>query len=210
MSMNQKNTRPCNVFLESRGCLLTEHGFIADSGCVRYTQNNDVVLYHYTYSEHLDEILHDGLKAQLPIVMADDIPNLQGRYLIEAFLEPLPKWITNSRYFGNLGLELMRAYVGNILLQIMLPNSFFDDIYVADAAHIFECKYQIRRGKSALKLGYDCRTGQEVCRAEANSYIPITNYQKGHIAPNVKITRHGVGIAVPSEYITVCDTQPLA
>ena len=209
MSM-KKITRPCDVFLQSRGCLLGKYGFIADPGYVRYNLNNNVVLYHYTRLEHLEKVLVSGLKAQLPVVMADDIPNLCGRYLVEAFLEPLPQWITNSPYFGNLGLELMSAYVGSILLQITLPTTFFDELYVADAAHNFECKHQIRRGRSALKLEYDCHTGREVCRAEVNSYIPLTSYQGGHLAPNAKITRHGVGIAVPSPYITVCDTQPLA
>lgn len=208
--MSQKITRPGEVFLESRGCLLGEHGFLADPGYVRYTSNNHVLLYHYTHLEHLDKILHNGLKAQLPVVMAKDIPNLRGRYLVEAFLEPLPQWITNSPYFGNLGLKLMSAYVGNILLQITLPTTFFNDLYVADAAHNFECKYQTRRGASALKLGYDCQTGKEVCKAETNSYIPITNYQGGHVAPNVKITQHGSGIAVAPQYITVCNMQPLA
>lgn len=208
--MNQKITRPCEVFLESRGCLLREHGFIADPGYVRYTPNNHVVLYHYTRLEHLDKVLCSGLRARLPVVMAEDIPNLCGRYLVEAFLEPLPQWITSSPYFGNLGLELMNAYVGNILLQITLPTTFFDELYVADAAHNFECKHQIRCGQSALKLGYDCKTGREVCRAETNSYIPITSYQGDHVAPNAKITRHGAGIAVPPQYISVCNVQPLA
>lgn len=203
-------TRLCNVFLESRGCLLGEHGFIADPGYVRYAPNNNVVLYHYTRLEHLDRVLCSGLRAQLPVVMTENIPNLHGRYLVEAFLEPLPQWITNSPYFGNLGLELMNAYVGNILLQITLPTTFFDELYVADAAHNFECKYQIRRSNSALKLGYDCNTGREVCRAETNSYIPIASYRGGHVAPNAKITRQGAGIAVPSRYIKVCETQPLA
>lgn len=211
MSINEKITRPCDIFLQSHGRLLGKHGFVADPGYVRYTGNGDVMLYHYTHLENLDKVLREGLRAQLQIVMADDIPNLCGRYLVEAFLEPLPQWVTNSPYFGNLGLELMRAYVGNILLQITLPTAFSDvDVYVADAAHNFECKHQSRRGQSALKLGYNCQIGQEVCRAEANSYIPLSNYQGGHVAPNVKITRHGAGIAVPSCYISVCDTQPLA
>jgi hypothetical protein len=167
------------------------------------------VLYHYTRSKHLDTILLNGLKAQLPIVLAEAIPNLCGRYLVEAFLEPLPQWITNSPYCGNLGLELMRAYVGNILLQITLPSTFAD-IYVADAAHNFECKHQSRHNQSALKLGYDCQIGEEVCQAEVNSYIPLSTYQGGHIAPNVKITRQGSGIAVPPRYIKISDKQPLA
>jgi hypothetical protein len=207
--MNEKTTRPGEVFLRSPGHLLGEYGFIADPGNIQYTSNGDVVLYHYTRSERLNKVLHDGLRAQLPIVSADNVPALCGRYLVEALLEPLPKWLTNSPYFGNLGLELMRAHVGNILLQITLPSAF-SDIYVADSAHNFECKYQNRRGQSVLKLGYDCQTGQEVCQAEVNSYIPLGSYRGGHVAPNAKITRQGAGIAVPPQYISVCDRQPLA
>ena len=206
----KQNTRPCDVFLQSRGCLLGDRGFFADPGYARYTPNNNVLLYHYTHQKHLDRVLSSGLRAQIPVVMADDILNLRGRYLVEAFLEPLPQWITNSPYFGNLGLELMKAHVGNILLQITLPNSFLNELYVADAAHNFECKHQTKRGSSALKLGYDCQTGREVCLAETNSYIPLTNYSGGHVAPNAKITRHGAGIAVSPQYISVCDVQPLA
>ena len=89
--MNQKIARPYKVFLKSRGCLLGEHGFTADPGYARYTSDNNVVLYHYTRLEHLDRVLRSGLKAQLPVVMAEDIPDLCGRYLVEAFLEPLPQ-----------------------------------------------------------------------------------------------------------------------
>lgn len=209
--MNEEITRPCEVFLRSRGCLLEEHGFVADPGCVQYTVNGNILLYHYTRSEHLDKVLLEGLKAQLQIVLADDIPNLRERYLVEAFLEPLPQWIADSPYFKNLGLELMHKYVGNVLLEITLPLAVSDvDVYVADAAHNFECKYQNSRGQFALRLGYDCQTGQEVCQAEVNSYIPLISYRGGHVAPNVKITRQGAGIAVLPQYIKVCDRQPLA
>lgn len=209
--MDKKNLRPCDIFLQSRGCLLGKHGFVADPGCVHYTSNREVVLYHYTRPEHLERVLHDGLRAQLPVVLADDVPFLRGHYLVEAFLDPLPMWIVNSPYFDDLGLELMRTYVGNVLLQITLPPDLLAvlDIYVADTAHNFECKYQRWRGQSVLKLGYDCQTGKEVCQAEVNSYIPLSNYQGGHVAPGVKITRSGEGIVVPSQYIAVCDRQPL-
>jgi hypothetical protein len=207
--MNERIMRPCDVFLRSQGHLLGEHGFVADPGCVQYTVNEEILLYHYTRSEHLNKVLMDGLQARLPIVLADENPNLRNRYLVEAFLEPLPQWLTNSPYFGNLGLEFMQAYVGNILLEITLPLVVGLDVYVADAAHSFECKHQNRRGRSVLRLGYDCRSGQEVCQAEVNSYIPVSSYRGGHIAPNVKITRQGAGIAVLPQYIAICDRQPL-
>jgi hypothetical protein len=206
--MDEKIMRPCDVFLRSQGHLLGEYGFVADPGCVQYTVNEEIVLYHYTRPEHLNKVLVDGLQARLPVVLADEIPNLCNRYLVEVFLEPLPQWLTSSPYFGNLGLEFMQTYVGNILLEITLPL-MDSEVYVADAAHIFECKHQNRRGRSALRLGYDCRSVQEVCQAEVNSYIPVSSYQGGHIAPNVKITRQGAGIAVLPQYIAVCDRQPL-
>jgi hypothetical protein len=76
-------------------------------------------------------------------------------------------------------------------------------------AHNFDCKYQGERGHAALGLGYDCRTGHEVMRAEVNSYIPIEQYRGGHLLPNVKATRLGAGIAIPSEYLAACEFQPL-
>ncbi|MCU0532770.1 MAG: hypothetical protein MUD14_02605 [Hydrococcus sp. Prado102] len=215
--MDETTARPCDIFLrsplalppgQSHHCLLAEHSFIADPGRVQYAENGDVVLYHYTRLEFLDAVLLNGLRARLPVVLSDNIPSLQKHYLVEAFLEPLPQWITNSPYFGSLGLELMRAHVGNILLEITLPLSF-PGLYVADAAHNFECKYHNKYGQPALNLGYDCRNGREACQAEVNSYIPLTQYRGGHVAPNAKITRFGEGIAVPPRYITVCDVQPL-
>ena len=207
--MRNQFQRPCDVFLDSPGCLLGDHGFMADPGHVQYGHNiNSVKLYHYTHHRYLDRIMRDGLKAQLPVVMVDELPGLHGLHVVEALLEPLPQWMTNSPYFGNLGLELMRAYVGNVLLQITLPADV-PGVYVADAAHNFECKHQKRRGSSALMLGYHCRTGHEVCQAEVNSYIPLENNNGGHVAPNAKITWNGVGVAVPAKYIEICDTQPL-
>ena len=64
--MNEEIARPCDVFLQSRGCLLEEHGFVADPGEVQQTVNGDIVLYHYTRPEYLDQVLRDGLQAQLP------------------------------------------------------------------------------------------------------------------------------------------------
>ena len=72
-----------------------------------------------------------------------------------------------------------------------------------------DCKYQNERGQPALNLGYDCRTGHEVTLAEANSYIPIDEYQGGHVLPNVKATRLGEGMVVPRECVAICDVQPL-
>ena len=51
--------------------------------------------------------------------------------------------------------------------------------------------------------------GREVVRAETNSYVPAAEYHGGHLAPEVKATRRGQGIVVPSKHIEVCDVQPL-
>jgi hypothetical protein len=202
--------RPCDVFLQQQGLLLGEHGFVPDPGRVEHTQDFKLVFYHYSRSEALSSIFApgSGLLAQLPVVSDKPGPHFEGYFLIEGLLEPLPLWLTESPYFGNLGLEMIRTYVGNVLLRIELPEDF-PNLYVADAAHNFECKHILRRGKPALNLNYDCNTGREVCTAEVNSYIPLTQYRGGHVAPNVKALRQGEGIVIPQEFISISTVQPL-
>ncbi|MBI1256827.1 MAG: hypothetical protein GC204_05105 [Chloroflexi bacterium] len=202
--------RACDIFMERQGVFLGEHGFISDPGQVERTASGAIVVYHYTRTERLQQIFAEGsgLWARLPIVSTEFRPEFEGYHLVEALLEPLPRWITNSPYFGDFGLELMRGYVGNILLRIEVPMDF-PGLYIVDAAHNFECKHVINRGKPVLNLGYDCRTGHEVCRAEINSYMPLTQYQGGYVAPNVRIIRYGQGIAIPKQYVSICAVQPL-
>lgn len=202
-------SRPCEPFLQERGHLLGDHGFLADPSRVEYSAEGNIVFYHYTHRQHLDAILAPGrgLHARLPVVHCDVAPEFVGCYLVEGLLEPVPTWLRQSPYFGDLGLEMMRAYVGDTLLCIEVPATF-PGLYVADAAHNFDCKHQDRRGRSALGLGYDCRTGEEVCRAEIYSYVPLPQYQGGHVAPNVKVVRQGEGIAVPSVCISLAIIQP--
>ncbi len=192
-----------------RGLFLGRLGYLPDPGRVARRNNGSIVLYHYTRPERLDQILREGsgLWARLPVVNDGTQPEFDGCHLVEAFLEPLPRWVTTCPYFGDLALEMMRSYVGDLLLCIELPEDF-PGLYVADYAHNLECKHVTRRGRAVLNLGYDCRTGHQVCRADVNSYVPLDVYEGGHIAPNVKIVRHSEGIAVPSEYITVCELQP--
>jgi len=201
--------RQCDLFLKQRFALLGQNGYEADKTTVEHTPHGWSVFYHYTREHHLKHILESGgLYARLPVVGAEHIPDLEGRYLVEGFLQPLPEWMMNSKYFGDFSINMLRQYVGDFLLQITVPGDF-PGLYVAEMAHNFDCKYQDQFGHSALNLGYDCRTGQEVVVAEANSYIPVQEYHGGHILPNVKATRHGEGIVIPSQYIHVCDVQPL-
>ena len=194
------------VFLRSRGQLLGHHGFDADPGRVELTPKG-IVFYHYTRKQRLDVVLSEGLVARLPVVMPPK--NLIGHYLVEALLEPLPQWMTESPYFGDLGFQMLKQYVGDVLLRIEVPRDF-PGLYVADYAHMLESKYFTRTRRPALNLGYtDLKTGKQVCRADANSYIPALLYQGGHVAPEMKVTREGQGIAVPPECISVSEVQPL-
>ena len=38
---------------------------------------------------------------------------------------------------------------------------------------------------------------------------PAAQYRGGHLAPSLKVTRRGEGLAVPAKYIAVSDVQPL-
>lgn len=198
------------VFLEARGVLLGEHGYDPDPGDVAYTPTG-IVFYHYSRRERLAQILAEGsgLWARLPVVCPAPPPEFVGCNLIEGFLEPLPKWLADSPYFGTLGLEMVKDYLGRALLRIEVPRDF-PGLYVADYAHNLECKHIERRGRPALGLGYDCRTGHEATQAYVHSYTPMGKYKGGHVAPVVQAVREGEGIAIPSEYITIADAQPLA
>lgn len=199
-----------NIFLHHPAQRLADYGFYADPGRVTFTDDGRIVFYHYTHPSACDHIFApgSGLRARLPVVDGDAVTALRGLYLVEGLLDPLPQWISHSPYFADLGLELMRAYVGTLLLQITVPTTF-PGLYIAEAAHNMECKHQHRRNRPALYLGYDCRTGHDACRAEALSYIPLTDYVGGYVAPNVKATRMGPGLVIPREYLAVCPIQPL-
>ena len=55
--MRNQFQRPCDVFLDSPGCLLGDHGFMADPGRVQYGHNtNSVKLYHYTHHSSADSL----------------------------------------------------------------------------------------------------------------------------------------------------------
>ncbi len=200
--------RQCDVFLQKRGCLLRDLGYESDQGQLEQTASS-IIFYHYTNQERLDEIWSSGgLWARLRVLPSELTPEFVNYYLIEGILEPLPKWFCDGPYFGDLPLEMMREYVGDYLLRIEVPLDF-PGLYVVDHAHPFECKHFNRRGSYALHLGYDCRTGHEVVRAFTHSYIPVSEYNGGHIAPGVQTIRKGEGIAIPKKFISESEYQPL-
>src|SRR5690242_14031817 len=140
--------RPCDIFLQERHVLLGDHGFDADPGRVERTPDSKLVFYHYSRTEGLDGICAPGggLRARLPVADGAATPRFADHYLVEGLLEPLPLWLTRSPYFGDLGLEMMRHYVGNLLMRIAVPEDF-PGLYVADAAHNLEFKHLARRGR---------------------------------------------------------------
>lgn len=202
--------RPCEIFLEAREELLGDHGYEPDPGRVEQTARG-LAFYHYTRPERLDEILapDGGLWARLPIACPDPPEEFVGYHKLGGFLEPLPTWLVASPYFGDLGLELTKQYVGDLLLRIEVPRDL-PGLFVADFAHDMECKHLTRRGTAPLGLGYDCATGHEVTQAYVHSYVPATEYQGGHVAPIMEAVRKGEGIVIPQHYISVAHQQPLA
>ena len=202
--------RPCEIFLKNRGVLLGEHGYEADPGQVEYASSG-FVFYHYSRRERLDQIFAEdsGLWARLPVACPAPPPEFVGCHLVEGFLEPLPKWVVHSPYFGDLGIEMTKKYIGDVLLRIEVPRDF-PGLYVADYAHVLECKHVSRRGRPALDLGYDCGTGHETTQAYVHSFIPAADYKEGHVAPVMQVVREGEGIAIPGEYVSISDVQPLA
>ena len=199
--------RTCEILMSQRGELLGEHGYTPDPGRVR-APDLGITFYHYTWHDRVEKVLaaDGGLWARLPVVLPP--ADLEGLHLVEGLLDPLPRWMTDSPYFGNLGLDMLKEFVGDLLLEVTVPRDF-PGLYVADYAHMLESKHVLRRERPALNLGYNCETGKEVCRADANSYIPALEYKGGHVAPEMKVTRLGQGIAVPSQFIKVCSAQPL-
>jgi hypothetical protein len=167
------------------------------------------VFYHYSRQANYGSICKpgSGLYASLPVVGTDSRPYLQGHFLVEALLDPYPQWLDRSPYYGDLGSELLDAYTGDLLLEISIPKNACQ-IYVADYAHILECKSLSRMGIAPLNLGYNCINGKEVVVADVNSYVEIGKYRGDHVAPVVKIVRKGEGIADKSEWIAIANDQP--
>ena len=147
-----------------------------------------------------------GLRARLAVACPDPPAELAGRFGIGGFLEPSPKWLDQSPYFHDVGMQMLSEYVGDVLLRIAVPLDF-PGLYVADFGHILEVKYHDRRGRYPLGLGYDCRTGHECHQAYVNLYVPLDAYVGGHVAPIVEETRDGPGLVIPSQFIEVWDDE---
>lgn len=105
-----------DLFLSSQGELLRDHGFIPDDGQLE-RQHDQFIFYHYTHKDKVQCILANGINAYRRVV-APNVPQFQGCHLAEAFLSLQPKWLIESRYFGNLGQEMMAQYIGEIALKI--------------------------------------------------------------------------------------------
>lgn len=201
--------RLADEFLTNRGITLGEKGFQSDMRRVESLPNGNIVFYHYTREDRLEKILNNGtgLCSYRPVACPELPKKFEGCYLVEGFLEPLPSWLTENAYFGNLGFELTRKYIGNLLLRIEIPLDF-PEVYIADYAHVLECKHFNEKGNSPLGMGYQCETGHEVTQAHVNSYIQVRDYKGGHIAPIVQVLRRGSGMTIPSRYISISDVQP--
>lgn len=189
---------------------LSSISYTPDPGLIEYTNNGNIVLYHYTYEDRLDQIFAEngGLLARLKVDNNPEPPEeFVGCYKVETFLEPLPKYFTSCPYFGNFGLEMVRKFIGNYLLRIELPTNYIN-VYIADYAHIFECKHQSIKGETRLNLGYNCNNGKEATQAFINSFIEFSQYGGVHIAPAAQLIQKGKGIIIPNEFISISSVQP--
>ena len=184
--------RLADEFLTDRGITLGDKGFQSDKRLIETLPNGNIVFYHFTHEDRLEHILsnENGLCSYRGVACPKPPVEFKGCHLIEGFLQPLPQWLTENFYFGDLGIKLVQNYIGNVLLRVEIPLDF-PGIYIADYAHILECKYFNENGNSSLGLGYQCQTGYEVTQAYVNSYIPIKDYKGGHIAPVVQVLRKG-------------------
>lgn len=198
---------PCDSI--SPPALLGDQGYEPDPGRIEQTPDT-IAFYHYTRREAIERISGsgEGLVARRPVACPNPPPQFIGACLTEGFLEPLPRWLRHSPHFGDLGFALLRAYIGDLLLRIELPRAF-PGLYVADYAHILECKYVEHRGRPALGLDYDCSTGHMSTQAYVESYIRATEYRGGYLAPMVQVVRRGPGPAIPAHLIRVVADQPL-
>ncbi|XID94984.1 hypothetical protein ACF3MZ_10910 [Paenibacillaceae bacterium WGS1546] len=170
----------------------------------------NITFYHYTRVDRLSLILNDGggLRAWRRVACPSPPEELINSFLIEGFLSPLPDWLIKSTYYSDLGYELTKKYIGKLLLEVTIPISQYT-IYVSEYSHILECK-ALEHGKGyGLAIGYDCSNGRESTQAYVNSYIPIQNYLRHHHAPIIQVINNEEGIIIPSNYIKICELQPL-
>lgn len=193
--MAESNREHC---LSGARLLLAGFGYQADPARVERVDGR-IRFYHYTHAEYLDAILSSGGGLR-PRRTAPCVPGSTPLFVLEGLLNPWPAWMSSNPYFGDLGAEMFAQYVGEIPLAVTIPESF-PNIWVADGAHLFECKHATRRGSAPLGLGYDCSNGQDAVKAFGLSQIPIAEYVGGHIAPVVQVYSPASDIAIPAEWI---------
>ncbi|MEK3731740.1 hypothetical protein MKX64_04730 [Paenibacillus sp. FSL M8-0334] len=200
-----------NRLLAERGLLLHDFGFRAAADVLQSDENGHFVFYHYTHEERLEAIFapNSGLYAWRAVACPSLPAEFANAFLTEGFLSPLPEWLSNHPYFQDLGMQMVRRNVGSVLLQVALPKDF-PGLYVADFAHVLECKYAEQYGSGPLGLGYDCSNGQHPTQGYVNSYVPLASYKGGHVAPVVQVVRRESGIAIPNQNLSICSMQPLA
>lgn len=191
------------IFLNNKNKYLSDYGFDPDPGEI-ITKDNNVIFYHYTREEHVDDIMHNGLYARRQVVCPNVPDEYKGKCLVEGFLSPNPMWLKSCPYFGDLGYVLSNKYIGDICLEITLPLHS-NNIYVADYAHILENKHYIHRKSCPLNLGYNRENGRETNQAYVHSYIKIKEYNNQHVSPVVQVLTEGRKTAVSAEHIKILD-----
>lgn len=171
----------------------------------------DFIFFHYTYASCLPSILHPkgGLHAFRPLSCPRLPSPLRGRYVVEGFLEPSPRWWTESPYFGDLGQALVKKYLGRICLKVQIPLSLAE-VFIADFAHILEVKHANLRKKAPLSLGYDLTTGRDATQGFIRSFVPVKEYRSLHLCPVVQVCRKGAGQVIPPRYIQLSGVQPFS
>ncbi|MCJ8010788.1 hypothetical protein MUG84_03395 [Paenibacillus sp. KQZ6P-2] len=196
-------------FLDHRYKTFRDFSLETDSDQVICNEGN-FTFFHYTHLGKLSMILKEegGLWARRRVACPYPPEEFIESYLVEGFLSPLPMWLKTSTYYNDLGYELTKKFIGNLLLEVTIPIDKFN-IYISDYSHILECKTLEYSSKKGIPLGYDCSNGRECTQAYVNSYIPIQDYSGQHHAPIVQVLRKGEGIAIPKKYIMICELQPL-
>jgi len=81
--------------------------------------------------------------------------------------------------------------------------------YVADCAHKLQRRHYQDTGERVLPRQYDLSGPDDVRQAYVNSYVPIEDYNGGHVAPVCQLVLDAPGIAVPPGRIAVCRQHPL-
>lgn len=195
------------TFLQTRKRTLKDLNYSTDKAKLNVSTEGYFTFYHYTYEGNIPNIMAEGLWARREVACPDPPEELIGCHLVEGFIDPLPAWLTESQYYNDLGYELTRKYIGDVLLEISLPMADFP-IYIADYAHILECKMIEEEKGIGIGFEYDCSNGRECTQAYVNSYIDIHEYIDQHHAPIVQVVRLGEGIAIPSEFIEISKIQP--